>query len=208
MAKIDLIIENIRDEYMINLLEESEVSELEALKTKRFLNESLGRIRSMLVEEGAMDAVKSHLANNWGKYLAGGLTGAAMYHGADELTGGQAGLAAQAYPDAVANAYDQGGLPEAGAVAVGAPAIAAGYGAGDALQTAGEAIGGAAEQAGQGLQQIGDKLVDAAGNIYNQAGEVIGNMADQAGEAIGNAAEAAKGAIGNVAEAAKGAVGM
>jgi len=82
MRKIDLIIENIRDEYMINLLEEGEVSELEALKTKKFLNESLGRIRGMLVEEGALDAVKQHLANNWGKYLAGAgaLGGATAAH--------------------------------------------------------------------------------------------------------------------------------
>jgi len=80
MRKLDLILENIRDEYMINLLEEGEVSELEALKTKKFLNESLDRIRGMLVEEGAMDAVKQHLANNWGKYLAGlGTAGAAAY---------------------------------------------------------------------------------------------------------------------------------
>jgi hypothetical protein len=51
MRKIDLILENIRDEYMINLLEEGETTELEVLKTKKFLNESLGKIRKMLVEE-------------------------------------------------------------------------------------------------------------------------------------------------------------
>jgi len=71
MRKIDLILENIRDEYMINLLEEGEVTELQTLKTKKFLNENLNRIRAMLIEEGAMDAVKQHLGNNWGKYLAG-----------------------------------------------------------------------------------------------------------------------------------------
>ncbi len=71
MRKIDLIIESIRDEYMINLLEEGSVSELESLKTKKFLNENLNRIRKMLVEEGALDGVKNHLANNWGKYLGG-----------------------------------------------------------------------------------------------------------------------------------------
>jgi len=71
MRKLDLILENIRDEFMINLLEEGETSELGTLKTKKFLNENLGRIRKMLVEEGALDSVKNHLANNWGKYLAG-----------------------------------------------------------------------------------------------------------------------------------------
>jgi hypothetical protein len=71
MRKIDLILENIRDEYMINLLEEGSVSELETLKTKKFLNENLNRIRGMLIQEGALDSVKQHLGNNWGKYLAG-----------------------------------------------------------------------------------------------------------------------------------------
>jgi len=78
MRKLDLIIENIRDEYMINLLEEGTASELETLKTKKFLNENLSRIRGILVEEGAMDQVKQHLGDNWGKYLAGaGAAGAA-----------------------------------------------------------------------------------------------------------------------------------
>ena len=70
MTKIDLILESIRDEYMINLLEESEVSELDALKTKKFLNESLGRIRSALIEENSLGTVKEYLAHSWGKYLA------------------------------------------------------------------------------------------------------------------------------------------
>lgn len=69
MSKIDLIIESIRDEYMINLLEESEVSELEALKTKKFLNEALGRVRGMLVEEGALGQVQEILENKWAAYL-------------------------------------------------------------------------------------------------------------------------------------------
>ncbi len=70
MRKIDLILENIRDEYMINLLEEGTASELETLKTKKFLNENLNRIRKMLIEEGTLDGVKEHLGDNWGKYLA------------------------------------------------------------------------------------------------------------------------------------------
>ncbi len=81
MRKLDLILENIRDEYMINLLEEGSVTELETLKTKKFLNENLSRIRKMLIEEGAMDGVKQHLGDNWGKYLTG--IGGAV--GANEL---------------------------------------------------------------------------------------------------------------------------
>ncbi len=69
MTKIDLILENIRDEYLINLLEEGETSELETLKTKKFLNENLGRIRKMLVEEGAVENIREHLSENWGHYL-------------------------------------------------------------------------------------------------------------------------------------------
>ncbi len=71
MRKLNLVLENIRDEYMMNILEEGSVTELGALKTKKFLNENLGRIRGMLVEEGTMDKVKDHLSKNWGNYLAG-----------------------------------------------------------------------------------------------------------------------------------------
>ena len=195
MRKIDLIIENIRDEYMINLLEESEVSELETLKTKKFLNEALGRVRGMLIEEGGLDAVKGHLANNWGKYLAGGAAGGSLVHGANVLTGGNPMIAAQHYSDMVSQAYDNGGLPEAGAMAVGAPAVVAGYGAGDA-----------AEQAGQGMQQIGDKLVDAAGNIYDQAGQLLGNIADKAGDVAGDIADKAGDLAGQAGEAIQNAV--
>jgi len=96
MRKIDLILENIRDEYMINLLEEGSVSELETLKTKKFLNENLNRIRKMLIEEGALDSVKGHLANNWGKYLAG----------AGALGAGAAGAMTDAGQETLANLKD------------------------------------------------------------------------------------------------------
>ena len=78
MKKLDLVLENIRDEYMINVLEEGTTTELEALKTKKFLNESIQSIRGILVQEGVMPAVQNHLANNWKKYLAGGATAAMM----------------------------------------------------------------------------------------------------------------------------------
>lgn len=70
MRKLDLILENIRDEYMINLLEEGETSELETLKTKKFLNENLSRVRDILVEEGTIEAVREVLSENWGRALA------------------------------------------------------------------------------------------------------------------------------------------
>ena len=70
MTKLDLILENIRDEYMINLLEEGESSELQTLKTKKFLNENLNRIRGMLVEEGTLNQVQELLENRWATYLS------------------------------------------------------------------------------------------------------------------------------------------
>ncbi len=163
MAKLDYILESIRDEYMINLLEEGEVSELETLKTKKFLNENLNRIRGMLVEEGAMDAIKDHLANNWGKYLAG----------AGGLAAGAAGA------DALAN--------------MGEGAIQAGAGDPGFMGNLATGAGMAADQAGEALQQVGDKLVDAAGNIYDQAGNIIGNMAQGAQNAVGEGLSAVGG---------------
>ena len=176
MAKIDLIIESIRDEYMINLLEESEISELQTLKTKKFLTESLGRIRSALIEEGALDGVKQHLANNWGKYLAGGAAGGALANGMHTLDSGLSD-----YTNAVGQAYDQSGIGAAAGMAVGAPLATMGVGAIDAGENALE-TGAQFDQ--EGLTPIGDKLVDAAGNIYDQAGQVIGNIADQVQNAV------------------------
>ena len=137
MRKLDLILENIRDEYMINLLEEGEVTELQTLKTKKFLNENLNRIRAMLIEEGAMDAVKQHLGDNWGKYLAGAgaLGGAAAgadawsdtptaagvegIMGSDLPVGDKVGMAGEAIANQAGGAMDQktmtSGVPAAGA---------------------------------------------------------------------------------------------
>jgi hypothetical protein len=146
MRKLDLILENIRDEYMINLLEEGEVNELETLKTKKFLNENLNRVRAMLIEEGALDAVKGHLANNWGKYLGGAAALGAGAAGADALND------------------------------IGADARLSGAGEGDVLDNISSGAGIVADQAKEGLQQIGDKFIDQAGNILDQAGNVVGNI--------------------------------
>ena len=112
MRKIDLIIESIRDEYMINLLEEGTTSELETLKTKKFLNENLNRIRKMLIEEGALEGVKQHLGDNWGKYLAGaGAVGAGalgMTDTGQEVLGNIAGTAKDAYHQVPAIVDDEG----------------------------------------------------------------------------------------------------
>lgn len=77
MATLMEAIENVRDRHLIAVLEEGTTTELQALKTKQFLNENLGIIRKVLVEEGVVDGARQHLANNWGKYAAGaGVVGA------------------------------------------------------------------------------------------------------------------------------------
>ena len=82
MALLSKVIENKRDEYMIQVLEEG-TTELESLKTKKYLTENLTLIGKILVEEGVVDAAKANLANNWGKYAAGaGVVGAGA---ADQL---------------------------------------------------------------------------------------------------------------------------
>ncbi len=187
MRKIDLILENIRDEYMINLLEEGTASELETLKTKKFLNENLNRIRKMLIEEGTLDGVKEHLGDNWGKYLAGAGAGA-MANGmnnagvsAGDVVGGM-GAAMNADPGAAAG------------YAAGVPANLATNGAIDAAGQAGGAISDAVGQAGDYIsqqmapptagEQVSQFVQDAAGNILDGAGNIVGNIADFAKDAV------------------------
>jgi hypothetical protein len=60
--KFDLILENIRNSYTLNLLEESsasDVSEMELLKGKKLINESTMMLRRILIQEGVMEDVKA-----------------------------------------------------------------------------------------------------------------------------------------------------
>ncbi len=175
MRKIDLILENIRDDYMINLLEEGETSELETLKTKKFLNENLSRIRHMLIEEGALEGVKNHLGDNWGKYLAGAGAGAAGMGLADRTSNDPAVMMAQ-----LRDATDMpGGIRQGGPMeTVGAQLDGVPDAAAEMVDDAGDAIGDAASAAGQ-------LATDAAGNIMDAAGNVLGNVADFAQNAMG-----------------------
>ncbi len=64
--KLDLILENVRNNYSLGLLEESEsLSEKELLQGKILINESTMAIRSMLVEEGTIRAVQDVLEEAW-----------------------------------------------------------------------------------------------------------------------------------------------
>ncbi len=180
MRKIDLILESIRDEYMINLLEEGTASELETLKTKKFLNENLNRIRKMLVEEGALEGVQRHLGNNWGKYLAGAGGGAALANGMD-VTGATVGNLVRGF----GTAADQGGVT-AGAYAAGVPAALIGAGTVDGVNQAGEFI---KDQINPDtpMEQIGQYLKDAAGNLFDNAGNNVGNIQDIVNQVQGTA---------------------
>jgi hypothetical protein len=134
MALLNKVIENKRDEYMINVLEEG-TTELESLKTKKYLTENLHMIGKILMEEGVVDAAKQNLANNWGKYAAGaGVVGAT-------------GLA-------IANPEDTAGYVGQGLSTVGADAETtanATKGTFDTLQGAQDAITGTTRQGAEAI---------------------------------------------------------
>jgi len=180
MAKIDLIIENIRDEYMINLLEEGEVSELETLKTKKFLNESLGRIREMLIEEGAMAGVQNHLKNNWGKYLAGAGVGSVGY-GMN-----QAQMAPSDVMKSAEIAYNYGGVPEALGVTAANIAGTGAYGAAQAVKDAGAGLSNLSQQGYAAAKEaltpeeltVWEKMQQHLGNAYDTVADKVEDIVD------------------------------
>ena len=66
--KLDLILENIRNSYTLNLLEESsatDVSEMEVLKGKKLINESTMMLRKILIQEGVMEDVKDVISSQF-----------------------------------------------------------------------------------------------------------------------------------------------
>ncbi len=191
MRKLDLIIENVRDEYMINLLEEGETTELETLKTKKFLNENLNRIRKMLIEEGALEGVKQHLGNNWGKYLAGAGAGAAGL-AANHYLGGDDSVDARGE----AQAFDA--MPSEGPVAN----PTAEYQVPNQIQNLG--VPGMADavinQNAAGFGGVPDQtLLSKAGQMAGDAGDAIGNAAGR----VGDAYETAKNTLGVGAQQAR-----
>ena len=155
--KLDLILENIRMQYSLGLLEESEsMSEKELLKGKILINESVMNIRSMLVEEGTIQAVQNVLEEAW--------TDAVM-QAANAATGEDAGDAVDAPVDA----------------SVAAPVAAPSYAdqAQGYVNQASDAVQGYANQAGDAANQV-----IAAGQGYaNQAGDAVQGYANQASAA-------------------------
>lgn len=70
--KLDLILENVRNSYTLNLLEESSthgVDEREVIKGKMLINESTMMVRRILVEEGLMQDVKVLLENTFAQII-------------------------------------------------------------------------------------------------------------------------------------------
>jgi len=187
MALLNKVIENKRDEYMINVLEEG-TTELESLKTKKYLTENLHMIGKILMEEGVVDAAKQNLANNWGKYAAGAGVAAGT------------GLAI-AHPEATAGYVAQG------LSAVGADAETtanATKGTFDALQGAQDTI----ISAGETIKDEAGNIYDKAGNLLHKAGENIeAGYQDAKANVEANPAAYAAGA-GALGGAALGAGGM
>ena len=70
--RVHEICESVKEELLYNVLEEGEISERNLLLTKRFLNETVGRIEKALIQEGLFDygrnvieeAIKIGLAPN------------------------------------------------------------------------------------------------------------------------------------------------
>jgi hypothetical protein len=56
--KLDLILENIRMKYSLEILEESSLTEEETLLGKIMINESTMQIRKMLVDDGLMESIQ------------------------------------------------------------------------------------------------------------------------------------------------------
>ena len=72
MMKLDLILENVRNGYTLNLLEESAVhgvDEREVIMGKMLINESTMMVRRILVEEGVMENVKALLENTFAQII-------------------------------------------------------------------------------------------------------------------------------------------
>jgi hypothetical protein len=194
MALLNKVIENKRDEYMINVLEEG-TTELESLKTKKYLTENLHMIGKILMEEGVVDAAKANLANNWGKYAAGaGVVGAGV--AADQL-----GLG-----DGVAGAIKQG---YEGGVGAGFNTAMNGGSLDQSIDAAQGGIGGAMANGGTQLSSNFDGAVktitDAAGNVYDEAGNLLKKAGDAISGAYDDASKAVQGAYSNASGAVQGA---
>ena len=173
MAKLAEILANKRDDYMISVLEES-TSELESLKTKKYLTENLNLIGKVLMEEGVVDAAKANLANNWGKYAAGaGVVGAGTLAGE-----------AIAHPDATGQMASQVFGQQAGTDVTNALQNAQ-----DGVKTAADYVADGTNNTITGAENMGTRIAGGAEKLYNDAGTYLENGANDAKRAIINTME-------------------
>ena len=69
MLKLDMILENVRNQYTLGLLEESTLSEKDVLQGKMMINESTMSIRKILVDEKVIEETRSMLQEAWEQEL-------------------------------------------------------------------------------------------------------------------------------------------
>jgi len=69
MLKLDMILENVRNQYTLGLLEESTLSEKDVLQGKMLINESTMGIRKILVDEKVIEETRSMLQETWEQEL-------------------------------------------------------------------------------------------------------------------------------------------
>jgi len=200
--RVHEICESVKDSYLLGLLEESEVSEVEVLKTKKFLNETTSRIERMLIEEGLYDLGKSVIEEAF--KMPGAEAAQKMVQGAAQKIHGagkaaqRMGMAAGRKLDAAATGarnlgasgfnaagtvsgkmmQNQGalanGVAGAGLAGAGALGIAGAGAAYDAAYREMDPAGYAADQ----IADAAEPYVNAAGQVVDQAGNVLGQAAD------------------------------
>ena len=187
--KIDLILENIRNQYTLGLIEESTIEGLDekiVLKGKMLINESTMELRKMLIQEGVMNDVRSMLHNSFARiieesefddlinYSDNAQARADLQSQLDAKNAAYADLDAK-YNNTIDAKYIN-------------PAIAAGQNVADQARAA------ANEAYGQARTAI-QPGIDAAGQAYDQARTAIQPGIDAAGQAYDQARAAAQPAV-------------
>jgi len=114
--KLKEIVESVKEEYLLNSLEET-TSEIETLRTKKFLNETAATIEHMLLNEGAGEWIKNKAsgAYNAVKAAPGQMYGAMKAHPYAAAAGvGAAGAtgAGLTYQNELGDLYNQYFDPE------------------------------------------------------------------------------------------------
>ena len=117
MLKLDMILENVRNQYTLGLLEESTLSEKDILQGKMMINESTMSIRKILVDEGVIEETRSMLQEAWEDMVQ---TAQGLYPEEDEgITAGEAAAVGLGAAGLGAAGYRYGGKTGATVLANG-----------------------------------------------------------------------------------------